>query len=119
MRVLLDESLPQDLRHEFVDHEVKTVGYMGWLGVKNGQLLSLAAERFDVFITLDQNLEYQQNLSTLPLAVVVVAAKNNRIETLKSLVPDIQLCLRDIQPNTLERVPKMRPGPDVKDIFTE
>lgn len=56
MRVLLDESIPQDLRHGLVSHEVKTVGFMGWLGIKNGQLLRLATEQFDVFITLDQNL---------------------------------------------------------------
>ncbi len=106
MHILLDESIPQDLRREFVDHDVKTVGYMGWLGVKNGQLLELAAEQFDVFITLDQNLEYQQNLRALPLAVIVVTAKNNRIETVKPLVPDILYYLKDIAPKTLERVPK-------------
>lgn len=113
MHILLDESIPQDLRHEFVDHEVKTVGYMGWLGVKNGQLLRLAAQRFDVFITLDQNLEYQQNLTVLPLAVVVVMAKNNRIETLKPLVPDILSCLIDIAPKSLVQIPKTSSNPKI------
>jgi hypothetical protein len=92
---------------------VKTVGFMGWLGVKNGQLLRLAAEQFDVFITLDQNLEYQQNLSALPLSVVVIVAKNNRIETLKPLVPDILTCLMAIEPKSLEHVPKILPEPEI------
>jgi L-ascorbate metabolism protein UlaG (beta-lactamase superfamily) len=107
MRVLLDESVPQDLRHELVDHEVTTVGYVGWLGIKNGQLLRLATEQFDVFITLDQNLEYEQNLNSLPLTIVVLVAKNNRIETLRLLVPDILVCLETIKPKTLVRVPKI------------
>jgi hypothetical protein len=109
MHILLDESIPQDLRHELVNHDVKTVGYMGWLGGKNGQLLRLASEQFDVFITLDQNLEYQQNLSELPLAVIVVVANNTRIETLKPLVPDILSCLLDIAPKSLERIHKLLP----------
>jgi len=65
MRILLDESLPRRLKTEFVGHEVATVAERGWSGVKNGELLTLAAERFDVFVTADQNLQYQQNLAAL------------------------------------------------------
>ncbi len=115
MRVLLDESIPQGLRHGLVGHEVKTVGFMGWLGIKNGQLLRLATEQFDVFITLDQNLEYEQNLNSLPLTIVVLVAKNNRIETLQPLLPDILMCLETIKPKTLVRVPKILLVPRKKD----
>ncbi len=72
MRILLDEDLPRRLGQLLVGHEASTVQRNGWSGVKNGKLLALAASRFDVFLTMDGNLEYQQNLSTLPLAVLVV-----------------------------------------------
>jgi uncharacterized protein DUF5615 len=55
MRILLDESLPQRLRRSFAGHEVVTVVEAGWSGVENGELLRLAATRFDVFVTADQN----------------------------------------------------------------
>jgi predicted nuclease of predicted toxin-antitoxin system len=70
MRLLLDESVPQRLRRALPNHEVKTVVEMGWGGIKNGDLLALAAPSFDAFITVDKNLPYQQNLSSLALAVV-------------------------------------------------
>jgi hypothetical protein len=60
MRVLLDECVPRALRKELPGHEVKTVAEAGWAGVKNGELLELAARQFDVFLTVDRNLEYQQ-----------------------------------------------------------
>jgi hypothetical protein len=83
MRILLDESLPRTLRAELLEHSVKTVVEMGWSGIKNGELLRRAADRFDVFVTADQNLPYQQNLSALPVSVVVLAARTNRIEALR------------------------------------
>ncbi|WP_131112308.1 DUF5615 family PIN-like protein [Sulfuricystis thermophila] len=89
MRILLDESLPRRLRQAIDGHEVVTVVEAGWSGVKNGQLLTLAAKDFDVFVTADQNLRYQQNLSALPLAVFVLKANNNRYPTLLPLVPKL------------------------------
>ncbi len=63
MRVLLDECLPKDLKHDLVGHQATTVGEMGWLGIKNGKLLTLAEEHhFDVFLTADRNIEHRQNL---------------------------------------------------------
>jgi len=76
MRILLDESLPRRLRRSFAGHEVVTVVEAGWSGVENGELLRLAATRFDVFVTADQNLQFQQNLSALPLTVAVLVAPN-------------------------------------------
>jgi len=87
MRILLDESLPVELKFEIPGHEVRYVREIGWSGLKNGELLRRAAGSFDVFLTADQNLEYQQNLRTLPLAVVVLVAPSNRIEQLRPLLP--------------------------------
>ena len=61
MRVLLDECVPRALRDDIRGHEVQTVAEAGWAGVKNGELLRLAAAAFDVLITVDRNLEYQQS----------------------------------------------------------
>jgi hypothetical protein len=80
---------------------------MGWSGIKNGRLLKLASQEFDVFMTADQNLEHQQNLTTLPVAIIILVAQDNRMQTLGPLIPDILSCLESIKPKTLERVPKM------------
>ena len=74
MCILLDESLPRRLSRALAEHTVTTVVEAGWSGVKNGKLLALAAGQYDVFVTADRNLQYQQNLSSLPLAVVVLSA---------------------------------------------
>ncbi|MGB6362765.1 MAG: DUF5615 family PIN-like protein, partial [Thermoanaerobaculia bacterium] len=71
MRVLLDECLPRRLKHELPDHEVRTAPEMGWAGVENGELLRQASGEFDVFITVDRSLEFQQNLSDLAFGIVV------------------------------------------------
>jgi len=89
MRILLDEDIPRRLAALLVGHEVSTVQRNGWSGVKNGRLLGLAAAEFDVFLTMDSNLEFQQNLSTLPIAVLVVAAVSNRMERLTPMAPSI------------------------------
>jgi predicted nuclease of predicted toxin-antitoxin system len=75
MKLLLDENLPHQLRYELPGHECFTVAYMGWGGSENGALLALAAsQEFDALLTKDANLEYEQNLTDLPLAVVVIQA---------------------------------------------
>jgi hypothetical protein len=68
MRVLLDESLPDELKSEIHGHDVYVVREFGWSGSRNGELLTRSAGRVDVFVTADQNLEYQQNLRNLPVA---------------------------------------------------
>ena len=91
MKILLDESLPRKLKNDFgTDQEVWTVRDKGWLGQKNGALLKLMVEDgFDLFVTVDRNLPYQQNLQRLPLTIIVLCAKNNRRETLAALIPKI------------------------------
>ena len=98
MRLLLDESLPRRLRLALPAHSVKTVVEMGWGGVKNGKLLTLAAEQFDAFLTVDRNLQYQQNLAALPIAVVVLEARSNELPYLLPLVPKLNDALTRLQP---------------------
>jgi len=95
MRVLLDECLPKKLKLELCEkHEVFTVPEMGWAGKKNGELLKLAAVKFDVFLTVDQNLTYQQNLEEAQIGVIVLVTKNNRFESFQRLIPKIQKLLQ-------------------------
>ena len=104
MRILLDESLPRHLAAEFPTHEVRTVQQMRWSSLTNGELLERASGRFDVMLTADQNLEHQQNLARFNIAVVVLVAMNNRIESLRPLVPSVEKLLKEIKAGTLRRV---------------
>jgi hypothetical protein len=85
MRLLLDECIDRKLVREFVGCEVKTAPQMGWAGVKNGQLLALAEVEFDVFITVDRNLSFQQNLPQFNIAVIILQAPSNRLADLQPL----------------------------------
>jgi hypothetical protein len=87
MKILLDECPPRKLKREFTGHEVRTVPEMGWAGVKNGELMKRAEVEFDLFVTIDGNLEHQQNLRNRALAVVVLCAPNNTFNALSPLVP--------------------------------
>ena len=104
MRILLDEDLPRRLGALLIGHETSTVQRSGWSGIKNGRLLALAATKFDVFLTMDGGLEFQQNLKALPVAVLIVEALSNRIEHLEPLVPEVLKELNHILPRTLRRV---------------
>lgn len=104
MRLLLDESLPRKLAAALVGHEVETVQRRGWAGLKNGHLLAAAAKEFDILLTGDRNLEFQQNLGGLPIAVVVLVAFNNRIESLLPLVPELLAALDGLPPGRLVHV---------------
>ena len=104
MRLLLDESVPRRLRRALGAYSVKTVVEMGWGGVKNGALLTLAADQFDVFVTVDKNLPYQQDVAALPIAVVVLIAHSNKLDDLLPLVPSLDAALSTLQPNSLVQI---------------
>ena len=88
MKLLLDENLPHQMRQEIPGHDCYTVAFMGWAGIQNGALLAkAAASQFDALLTKDTKLQYQQNLSTLPISVVVLHADTNDIEDLRPLIP--------------------------------
>src|SRR4051812_9875053 len=104
MRILLDECVPRPLRNELPGHDVRTVRQMGWSGIQNGDLLRLAEEAFNVFLTVDRNLEYQQNLRSTKIALIVLVAKSNSYEDLRPLIPSVVQTLLDIKPGDLVRV---------------
>ena len=89
MRVLLDECVDWRLLRDLAGHDVKTARQMGWSEVRNGKLLLLAAEHFDVFVTVDRNLSFQNKVVDLPLAVIVLCAPTNRLVALCALLPQL------------------------------
>ncbi|WP_207393693.1 hypothetical protein [Duganella aceris] len=102
--MLLDESVPAGLRRHLPGHVVSTVGEKGWNGLKNGLLLAQAATSFDAFITVDKNLPYQQNLKTLPIAVVILDTNSNELTALLPIIPKLTQILSSLQPRAAVRV---------------
>ena len=90
MRVLLDECVPRKLKRELTEHQVVSVTERGWSGIENGELLALAEAEFDVFLTVDQNIQYQQNLKASTIAIILLSARNNRLKTLLPLMPEVR-----------------------------
>lgn len=94
MKVLLDENLPKGLKQDFPGHDVFTVRDKNWNSKKNGELIRLMLEDgFDVLITFDQNITYQQNLNKYLICLIVLKAQINTYEVLKKFVPEIRLIL--------------------------
>jgi hypothetical protein len=105
MRVLLDECVPKPLKRDLTEHTVSTVGEMGWTGIENGELLALIqGAGFEAFVTVDQNLAYQQNLRTLGMGIVVLVARTNKLQDLQPLVPSLRKVLGQLQPGELIRI---------------
>ncbi len=82
MKILLDECIDRRFAATLSGHDIKTVPQAGWAGVKNGQLMALAEKDYDVFITVDRNLSYQQNLPRYDIALIVLRAVSNRVDDL-------------------------------------
>lgn len=105
MRVLLDEQLSRQRAPYFVDHEVRTVQQEAWAGLKNGALLTKAeAAGFEVLITGDKNMQFQQNIAKRRLGVLVMVAPSNAIEDLLPVVPNALAALATIQAGQVVRV---------------
>jgi predicted nuclease of predicted toxin-antitoxin system len=105
MKVLLDECLPRRLLRDLSSFSATTVPRQGWAGKSDSELLNLATDEFDVFITLDSNLIFQQNLETMSLSIVVLHAVNSRYETLQPLVPELLDAIESIEvPGTVKTV---------------
>ena len=90
MRVLLDECLPRGLKRELPGHDVRTAPEMGWASKRNGELLQLAQREFDVFLTVDGNLQHQQNLASFEIAVIVLVARSNRFDDLRPVMNTVR-----------------------------
>lgn len=103
MRVLIDECAPRTLK-TFLSkegHECRTVQEAGWAGKENGELLTLAETAFDVVITVDTNLSYQQNLAGRKIAIVVIQSSSNRLDHLRQFFPECALALKAIKPSEI------------------
>ena len=103
MRVLLDECLPKLLKNDIVGHDVATVAEMGWAGIKNGKLLDIAEGRFDVLLTVDRGIQYQQNIRDRRIALVVLDARN-KLPMLRPLIPVLLETLAAVQPGDVAHV---------------
>ena len=105
MKVLLDECIPRRLKNALADHECQTVPEAGLAGQKNGLLLSLAESAgFDLSLTMDKGLQYQQNLAGRSIAILIVRARSNRLD---DLLPHLEACrsiMSSIQPGEVRRV---------------
>ena len=97
MKLLLDESVPVQLRNLLVEHDVWSVRYRGWDSKHNGELLALARDEFDALITVDRSIPYQQNITEGDVSVIVLTATTNRIRDLEPLMPQILEVLRDLK----------------------
>jgi predicted nuclease of predicted toxin-antitoxin system len=104
MRILLDECVPRRFRRELPQHEVRTVPEMGWVALKNGDLLAAASGQFDVLVTTDQRLSDQQNISTFAIAVVILVAGRNKLEFLLPLAPQLRKVLEEVKLGEVRRV---------------
>ena len=104
MKIFLDECIDWRLARDIVGHEVKTARQMGWTAIKNGDLLALVSEQFDVFVTVDRNLSFQQNLASLSIAVIILEAQTNRLADLKALIPHLLTAIKSAQRGRLQNV---------------
>jgi hypothetical protein len=99
MKLLLDECVTHDLKSDLVGHDVFTVVEAGFSGLENGELLRAASKDYDVLITVDRNLPFQQNISSLQIAVLILVGPGITYADLRPLVPQL-----------LERLPRVQPG---------
>ena len=105
MKVLIDENLPHKLRNVLSGHACFTTSYMGWSGISNGELLRMAAANgFEVVISNDRGLEYQQNQDALPVSVVVLLTKDNKLKPIESMVPALIAALHDLKPKSFVKI---------------
>lgn len=104
MRVLLDECIDWRFARDITGHDVRTVRQMGWTGVKNGELLALAAGQFEVFITLDSNLPYQQRTDRIQVAIIILRPKSSRLSEVRLLTPSLLAALPQMSRGTIKLI---------------
>jgi hypothetical protein len=98
MRILLDECVPRALRRHLTGHNVLTSPQLGWAGKKNGELMRLIDRNgFEVFITVDKSLQFQQHLSSLTFAIIRLSSQSNRLADLAPLMPQVMSALATIK----------------------
>lgn len=104
MKLLLDECVTRFVKRELAGHDVQTVEEAGFKGLENGDLIKTAAGVFEVLITVDRNIPFQQNIAGLNIAILVLAAKRNSYARLKPLLPRAMSALESIKPGDVIRI---------------
>jgi predicted nuclease of predicted toxin-antitoxin system len=103
MKILLDECTPSVVKKRLPHRDIRTVQEMGWNGVKNGELLAAAEGQFDIFITTDKNLRYQQNLTRCGFAVVLLPS--NQVPVVEALISTIEAKIDSLQAGDFLEIP--------------
>ena len=104
LRVLLDECVPRRLKTDLHDHEVRTVQEEGWASLKNGELLRVAAGRFDVLLTVDRNIAFQQDLRGLSIGVLAMVVTSNRLVDIRPIMSKVREALPKVRAGEVTRV---------------
>lgn len=106
MRLLIDECLPRKVKFLFSEagHEYETVRDAGLSGKENGELLALADKDFDVFVTIDRNIPFQQNLAGKRIAILIIRAASSDLDDIRPYIPQAIAALRSIKPQQLVEV---------------
>jgi predicted nuclease of predicted toxin-antitoxin system len=105
MKILLDECITKRLKTKLTEYQVTTVFEMGWRGLKNGNLMTKAVENnFDIFLTIDKNIEFQQNLNNYQIAVVVLNTPNSKIEFLEQLMPKFKQDIKTFERGKIYKI---------------
>jgi predicted nuclease of predicted toxin-antitoxin system len=100
-RVLFDEDVPRQLRRDLPASHIRTAQEEGWSAFKNGELLSRAAADFDVLLTADKNLQYQQNLARFDIGIVVIGSLDTRLQNIRTLLPNIRTAIENVAPGSV------------------
>jgi hypothetical protein len=104
VKVLLDHCVPRRFGRLLTGHQVRTTFQMGWSALANGRLLAEASKQFNAFVTVDQNVQFQQNLAALPMPVAIIIAEDNRYETLEPFAPTVLTWLSEPLKSELVRI---------------
>ena len=102
MRILVDECVDWRILRDLTDHEAKTVKQVGWEHIQDGPLLALAAQHFDVFLTVDKDLPQERNVADFEIAVIVLRARTTRLIDLRELIAPLHEALRIAHPRELQ-----------------
>lgn len=105
-RVLFDENMPRKLRRDLPEFSIRTAQEQGWSSFKNGQLLARAVQEFDVLVTIDQRMRYQQNLQKLPTGIVVIEARDTRFENIRAHVEELREAIASVGAGEVILVPR-------------
>ena len=104
MNLLLDECLPRKLKFLFPGHQCTTVREAGFGSKENGELLALAEGSYDVLITIDKNIRYQQHMTGRRIAIMIIRAYSNDISDIEPRIPEALIALQSIQPGQMVEV---------------